>query len=34
MGMKERVELLNGKMAVHSAPGKGTFIIIQLPTNL
>jgi signal transduction histidine kinase len=29
--MKERVELLNGSLAIHSAPGSGTRVEIQMP---
>ncbi|WP_227394316.1 sensor histidine kinase [Jeotgalibacillus aurantiacus] len=31
VGMKERVELIAGKLTVNSNPGKGTTIIIQVP---
>ncbi|TDL33139.1 histidine kinase [Jeotgalibacillus sp. S-D1] len=31
IGMKERVDLLAGEMAVHSTPGSGTLIMIQVP---
>jgi two-component system, NarL family, sensor histidine kinase DegS len=31
LGMKERVELLEGKITIDSMPGTGTFILIQVP---
>ena len=31
VSMKERVKLIKGKLTVHSAPGKGTVIEIQVP---
>jgi len=31
LGLKERVEVLDGQMRVNSAPGKGTVIIVKLP---
>jgi len=31
MGMHERVELLEGKLKINTAPGKGTQIMVQLP---
>ncbi|MDD9148042.1 MULTISPECIES: sensor histidine kinase [unclassified Sporolactobacillus] len=31
IGMKERTELLNGKLVIHSAIGKGTSILINIP---
>jgi len=31
LGMKERVEMVNGSFAVESAPGKGTRIQVQIP---
>ncbi|WNS75103.1 sensor histidine kinase [Bacillus sp. DTU_2020_1000418_1_SI_GHA_SEK_038] len=34
MGMRERVELLEGQMAIDSAVGKGTIVIIQVPLNM
>ncbi|WLR41497.1 sensor histidine kinase [Bacillus carboniphilus] len=34
LGMKERVELLEGKMTIDSRPNIGTFIIIQVPLNI
>lgn len=33
IGMKERVELFNGKMNVQSTPGRGTIIFLQLPIS-
>jgi len=33
MGMKERVELLDGKIVINSMPGQGTVIVIQVPRN-
>lgn len=33
IGMKERVELLDGKIVIHSVPGQGTSIVIQVPRN-
>lgn len=30
-GMKERVELLSGKIEIHSVPNKGTTVIIEVP---
>jgi two-component system sensor histidine kinase DegS len=33
IGMKERVEMLEGKMKVDSKPNRGTFILIQIPIN-
>ncbi|WP_243290272.1 sensor histidine kinase [Bacillus sp. FJAT-47783] len=33
MGMKERVELLDGKIVINSMPGQGTIIVIQVPRN-
>ena len=32
-GMKERVALLGGRIAVESAPGKGTTIFVQIPLD-
>lgn len=34
IGMRERVELLEGQFAIDSKPGKGTVVIIQVPLNL
>lgn len=34
MGMKERVELLDGKMVIDSKEGQGTSIVIQVPINM
>ncbi|MBS3977830.1 MAG: sensor histidine kinase [Syntrophomonadaceae bacterium] len=31
MGMRERVELLEGKIGIKTSPGKGTQIIVQIP---
>lgn len=31
MGMRERAELLNGKWAIHSHPGEGTRVTLELP---
>jgi hypothetical protein len=31
LGMRERVELLNGELTVESAPGNGTQITVSLP---
>ena len=31
IGMKERIELLKGKMTINSSPGKGTIITFQIP---
>ncbi|MCK9572482.1 MAG: histidine kinase [Candidatus Omnitrophica bacterium] len=31
LGLKERIEVLDGQMRVNSAPGKGTVIIVKLP---
>jgi two-component system sensor histidine kinase UhpB len=31
MGMRERAELINGKWAVHSQPGEGTRVTLELP---
>ncbi|TDQ36921.1 sensor histidine kinase [Aureibacillus halotolerans] len=33
LGMRERVDLLEGEMTIHSALGKGTNITIMVPTN-
>jgi len=30
-GMRERVEMLGGKMVIESAPGKGTTISVEVP---
>ncbi len=30
-GMRERVEMLSGKLIVESAPGKGTVISVEAP---
>ncbi|MBN8201535.1 sensor histidine kinase [Bacillus sp. NTK034] len=34
IGMRERVELLEGQLSIDSKPGKGTVVIIQVPLNL
>jgi two-component system, NarL family, sensor histidine kinase DegS len=34
LGMQERVELLEGRMEIHSAENRGTRIVIQIPTNV
>ncbi|UHA75700.1 sensor histidine kinase [Paenibacillus sp. 481] len=34
LGMRERVELLEGRMEIHSAENSGTRIVIQIPTNV
>ena len=31
MGMRERVELLEGALSINSAPGAGTLVLIQVP---
>lgn len=31
MGMKERVEILEGEMSIDSKPGSGTIVVIQVP---
>ena len=31
MGMKERMKLLDGKLAIHSATGEGTSVIFSIP---
>jgi signal transduction histidine kinase len=31
LGMRERLEMVGGSVAVESAPGKGTTIIAQIP---
>lgn len=33
MGMKERVELLDGEMSIDSHPGAGTLVFIQVPSQ-
>ncbi|TLS38504.1 sensor histidine kinase [Pseudalkalibacillus caeni] len=33
IGMKERVELLNGKIEIQSTPNKGTYILIDIPIH-
>lgn len=34
IGMRERVEMFDGKMTIDTAPGKGTRIMIQVPYHL
>ncbi len=34
MGMKERVKLLQGKMIIHSKPGKGTSVLFHIPLRI
>ncbi|PLR82592.1 histidine kinase [Bacillus canaveralius] len=34
LGMKERVELLDGSISIHSKPGAGTIVIVQVPLTL
>ncbi|WP_210367188.1 sensor histidine kinase [Bacillus sp. REN3] len=34
IGIRERVELLEGELAIHSKVGTGTLVIIQVPMNL
>jgi two-component system, NarL family, sensor histidine kinase DegS len=34
LGIKERVELLEGELSIHSKIGTGTLVIIQIPLNL
>ncbi|PLR78257.1 histidine kinase [Bacillus sp. V3-13] len=34
LGMKERVELLDGSISIHSKPGSGTIVIVQVPLTL
>ena len=31
LGMRERVQLLNGSLVVEAAPGSGTTLIVELP---
>ncbi|MFC7062460.1 sensor histidine kinase [Halobacillus seohaensis] len=33
MGMRERVDMVNGELHINSTPGKGTIVTIQLPLN-
>ena len=33
LGMRERVEMVGGRLKVESAPGQGTTIIAQIPFN-
>jgi signal transduction histidine kinase len=33
VGMRERAELLNGKWAIHSQPGEGTHVTLELPLS-
>ncbi len=32
-GMKERVEMLNGRFTIESSPGKGTTVNVEIPSN-
>lgn len=34
VGMRERVELLEGRVEIQSAENQGTTIIIHIPTNV
>ncbi|MNW21528.1 Signal transduction histidine-protein kinase/phosphatase DegS [compost metagenome] len=34
VGMRERVELLEGRMEIESAENQGTTIVIHIPTNV
>jgi len=34
MGMRERVKLLQGKMKIHSRPGKGTSVLFSIPLRI
>jgi signal transduction histidine kinase len=33
LGMRERVEMVGGTFCVESAPGKGTTIVVEIPTT-
>jgi two-component system sensor histidine kinase DegS len=33
VGMRERVELIEGRMDIDSNPGRGTKIMIEIPTT-
>ncbi len=33
LGMRERVEMIGGRLAIHSAPGRGTTIYAKIPTT-
>ena len=33
LGMKERVAMLDGKLLIQSAPGRGTKVMLSLPMN-
>jgi PAS domain S-box-containing protein len=33
IGMRERIYILGGQVAIHSQPGQGTFVTIQLPSS-
>jgi signal transduction histidine kinase len=33
LGMRERVEMIGGRLAIHSAPGRGTTISAKIPTT-
>jgi signal transduction histidine kinase len=32
-GMRERVEMLNGRFTIESSPGKGTTVNVEIPSN-
>lgn len=34
MGMRERVELLEGELSINSSPGAGTLVLIQVPLQM
>lgn len=33
LGMDERARLLGGSLQIHSLPGKGTMVTVELPVN-
>lgn len=33
LGMRERVEMLGGRLEIHSAPGKGTHLMLSVPVS-